>query len=248
MKSAKKNLTNFFAEKMKKQGVTKRRRTGSKPQQKKKSVASLLTPEIKFLDSAYSGTIPAPTDGSGGEADPATLLSLSSIAQGDGESTRDGKKCVVSSAFVSGTIYCPPQINQTAVDTSATVYIALVMDTQTNEAQLASEDVYVNPGGIAATAATPLRNLKYTSRFRVLDRFEVATPQAVIAYDGTNMETGGFQVPFKLSWKGQMPVTFSDTGGIIADVVDNSLHVIAYCSNVTQALSLNYNARVRFQG
>lgn len=71
-----------------------------------------------------------------------------------------------------------------------------------------------------------------------------------LTYDGTNIEQTGFHTPFKLSWKGLMPVTFvtGSTTADIANVTNNSLQIVAYCSNTSMVPNILYNARVRFVG
>lgn len=204
--------------------------------------------EKKFLDTAFSGALTAPTDATGGETDPSTFLSLTSIAQGDGESNRDGRKCMVQSVYVTGIILQAALVNQTTPKTSTNCCVYLVQDTQTCGAQLDSEKVFVNPGGISNTASNLLHNLQYSSRFKVLDKAMIDMSQMQTSWDGTNLEQNGNQYPFTLSWSGAMPVTFSNTTGVIANVVDNSIHVIAFCGNTGTVPTLQYNARCRFTG
>ena len=111
----------------------------------------LLGVETKFLDMAISAVaIPAPTDASGGELDPTgsgCTGCLSAPAQGDTASSRDGFKISMKSIQIEGAIYIAPQINQTIQDAMSYFFVALVLDTQTNGAQLNSEDVFTNPSG-----------------------------------------------------------------------------------------------------
>jgi len=204
--------------------------------------------ELKYKDSALvSQALAAPTDAAGGEIDPATMLALNSIAQGDGEQERDGKQVCVKSCYVSGTVTLPAVANATAGSVVPTTFIALVLDKQTNAAQLNSEDVFTNPGASAVTASCPLRDLQYTSRFQVLDSVVVEPKMIAATYDGTNIETFGTQVPFKLSWSGELMTNYVGTTAAIASIQDHSLHLIAYTAPVTGA-TISYNARVRFVG
>jgi len=219
----------------------------------RKSMANVRTGgflgiELKYVDSALvSSALTAPTDASGGEKDPATLLALNAIAQGDGEQQRDGKQVCIKSVYVSGVVDVPVQANLTAGTVDPLVYVALVLDKQTNGAQLNSEDVFVNPGASAVTAASPLRNLQYTSRFQVLDSVLLHPPARQLSYDGTNIESSGTRMPFKLSNTSDIIANYIATGAVIAAIQDHSLHVIAYTSSATGA-TISYNARVRFVG
>lgn len=206
--------------------------------------------ELKYLDSAkVASAIVSPADGSGAEQDPATVNCLNAIAQGDGESNRDGRRCVMKSVYVTGLVEYPAQADQTAMDPGTKTYIALVLDKQTNGAQLNSEDVFLNPSGNGLVAADPLRNLSYSNRFTVLDNVTVEQDSPNGVYDGTNIELGGAVRSFKLSKKFTIPVNFTGTAAGVSTIQDNSLHVIAYTSRAsTAAPTLSYNARVRFVG
>jgi len=204
--------------------------------------------ELKYKDSSLvSSALVAPTDCAGGEYDPATLLALNSIAQGDGEQERDGKQVCVKSVFVSGVVDLPATPNLTAGALIPNTYVALVLDKQTNGAQLNSEDVFTNPGASAVTASSPLRDLQYTSRFQVLDHVLIEPQMPSLSYDGTNMERDGCRVPFKLSWQGDLITNYIATTAVVAAIQDHSLHIVAFTSAATGS-TISYNARVRFVG
>lgn len=211
--------------------------------------AGYLGIERKFVDYGYSAALVAPTDAAGGEADPATALALNSIAQGDGENQRDGRRATIQSAFVSGIVSLGPQQDANDPTASPTIYIALVMDKQTNAAQLNSEDVFTNPAASALAAASPLRDLQYSKRFQVLDSCVIDDWYKFGQADGAN--TASFNGPsrsFKLSWKGKMITNYVGTTAVVASIADTSLHVIAYATTTSGAPTLTYNSRVRFMG
>ncbi len=205
--------------------------------------------ELKFYDTAGSSiAFVAPSDSAGGEMNQSATIGPTTITQGDGEQQRDGRKATIKSVFLNGMIEVPIQVNQTATETTPVYYICLVQDMQTNGALLNSEDVFTNPGAIAKLSSSPLRNLQFSSRFRVLSRTRIESRQPTVVYDGTNIEQGGFQIPFTLSWKGNMNVTYKGTTETIANTVDNSISVIGFSSNVSAAPTLSYNCRCRFVG
>jgi len=212
----------------------------------------LLGVEVKFHDSALVGQgLTAPADCSGGEADPAVILCLNGVPQGDTAITRDGQKIAMKSIEIEGIIACPAQTNQTAAEYAPHIFIALVLDTQTNAAQLNSEDVFSNSGANAILATFPLRNFNYTERFKVLKRWCFKMPVPAITYDGTNIEQSGVQAKFKCfkNLKGLVTkFTNTATTGVIGTVMDNSLHLIAYCNDTGMAPSISYNSRLRFVG
>lgn len=212
--------------------------------------AGYLGIEKKFYDTSLNGgTILAPADAAGGEQNPSATVLLNTVAQGDGESNRDGRKISMDSIQVKGTIQVPTQANATATDVACKVFLALVLDTQTNGANLNSEDVYKNTNANGVTATEVMRNLQYASRFRILKTWSRVLRQPTVVWDGTNIEQGGFHQTFEIyhSLKG-MPVTYSGTTSDVANITDNSLHIIAYCSNVGLAPTISYNARLRFRG
>jgi len=206
--------------------------------------------ELKFKDtSVVDKVITAPTDAAGAEMDPTTVNCLNPIAQGDGESERDGRQCVMKSCYVTGIISEPVAPDQADALAGGVYYVALVQDTQTNAAQLNSEDVFINPGAAAKTAPLVLRDMQYTARFRVLDSVILMEPNRFAITDGTNTGSiSGFHLPFKLSWNGDMPCTFIGTTANVSSIQDNSLHIIAYCSTTSGVPVLSYNSRVRFVG
>ncbi len=215
-------------------------------------IGGFLGIELKFFDSSLVATaIVSPTAAAGAELDPTTLLCLNCAPQGDTENSRDGKQISMQKISVKGMVRCAAQVDQTAGDNLPTIFLALVMDKQTNANQLASETVFDNPSGSSQTAPYPFRNLSNSKRYRVLAT-EVLNFQTVQStHDGTNLEQYGVELPFE--WHvdlNGMIVNFV-TGGttsVIANITDTSLHVIGYSSSTTMAPQIHYNARMRFYG
>lgn len=212
--------------------------------------AILFGVEKKYLDTALvDQVITAPTDTAGGEMDPATVLCLNAVAQGDGQTNREGRQYVMKSCYVNGIISEPVAGDQADAFAGGVFYVALVLDKQSNGAQLNSEDVFVNPGAAAKTAPLPVRDLQYTSRFTVLDSVQLFEPNRWAFNDGAATgSVSGFHLPFKLSWNGELPVTCVGTTNTVASIQDNSLHIIAYTSTTSGVPVLSYNSRVRFVG
>jgi len=215
----------------------------------------LLGIETKFLDTArVGGTILAPANMAGAELDPTgtgCTGCLSAPAQGDTASSRDGFKIAMKSIQVEGVVAIPVQVNQSGADYMGTYFVALVLDTQTNGAQLNSEDVFTNPGADTSLASSPLRNMSYVERFKVLKTKRLRISPLAVTFDGTNIEQEGAYLPFKFFVKlGGLPVKFTagSTTADVAGVVDNSLHIIAYATDVTLGPVISYNARLRFIG
>ena len=168
--------------------------------------AGFLGMEKKFYDTyTTSTTIVSPTDCSGGEADQSSTVSACTISQGDGESNRDGRKAQVLSVHYKGIINCGELQNRSGPDVYPYIFVAMVLDKQTNGAQFNSEDVFVNPSGNASLASTPLLNLQYNSRFQVLKTQKIKITPTTCAHDGNlnQNDWDGIQEPFELyyEWK-----------------------------------------------
>jgi len=212
--------------------------------------------EKKYFDCARGAfAIPAPADASGGEADPATLDCLNCPAQGDTEVNRDGRQITMESINIKGVVQVAAQANQTAADVIPDVFIALVLDKQTNAAQLNSEDVFENPSASASLASSPFLNLSYTRRFKVLKTVKVTAQQIAgaiqPAFDGTNLEQQGAQIPWSMFCDlKNLKTNFlsGETTSVVAAIADNSLHIIAYASGAGLMPNLYYNSRLRFRG
>lgn len=210
--------------------------------------------EWNFFDCSRSAGLVSTADSAGGEIDPTTLNCLNCPAQGTGETSRLGRQITMGSIYVKGMVNISQQSNQTATDIIPTVMIALVLDKQTNGAQLNSEDVYTNQSGFSTLAPMPMRNLENIQRFQVLKTVRIG-PQEIAGsiqpvYDGTNIEQMGANVPFEMYVNlKNMKVNFisGETGSSVSAIADNSLHLVAFCSNVGTAPSVLYNSRLRFK-
>lgn len=238
----------------------KRRRTNAwgparGPRYRKRNLVTmgLLGVERKFYDTQLVATnLVAPTDATGGEFDPSATSMISTPAQGDGAQNRDGKRIVIESVQIEGTVGWANSEDQVDPFTWPEVFIALVLDTQSNATQINSEDVFTN-SNTANLATRPLRNMAYAERFKVLRvvRFRIDPVEMNVAASNKYTVNAGVQgwSIFK-SFKGGLPVNFTATGttASIANVTDNSLHIIAYATSTSLTPFINYNARIRFVG
>lgn len=215
--------------------------------------------EEKYHDTTLvASSVTNAADMTGGEDDPLTTLCLSAPAQGDAENERDGKKIVITSIQLKGHIQTAPEDGQDIETASAlqSYMVALVLDTQTNGAQLNSEDVFTNPGASASTNTNALVNLQYSSRFKILKIWHLKRDPAGVAIGGSNAQKtynvyryrDGQCHGFSFYKRCKIPVTFSNTTGVVGSVVDNSLHVMSFANGLTDTPSISYNARIRFVG
>lgn len=208
--------------------------------------------EKKFYDTGKAATnIVAPTDSAGAEQDPSATSMISTPVRGDAEQNRDGKQISMLNCSIKG------QVSVAAVELgvgpppATWVYVALVLDTQTNGAQLDSEAVYKNTQALAVLAANPQKNLLFMNRFRILksQKFHM-TPNTLSHFAVDSFSTSGVQKQFNwfINLRG-LKVNFNaGTTADVANVIDNSLHLIAYASSTGSTPQLAYNARIRFVG
>lgn len=213
--------------------------------------------ELKFFDSNGSHSFTSPTDATGGMMDPATANCLNAIAIGSGPSDRDGRQVVIKSIHIKGTIRWPSTSGaQTA---TAPVFpacmLALVWDKQTNAAQATSETIFTNKSGNANCATAVFRNLEYTQRYQILKKktwnMQPVTPYWNGLTTGTDIRVPSKEISFTWNVKCAIPVNFNTTnGGTVADIVDNSLHLVGFSSGVGLLITpqIQYNCRCRFTG
>ena len=205
--------------------------------------------ERKYFDTERTSTALNATTSNwaNGEYDPATLNNLFSPSLGDDFNNRTGRKCQVLSIRIRGSIGIPQQANQTAGDPATRIRLVLVQDKQTNGAQLNAEDV-INSGA-ASNARDMFQNPAFFGRFRILKDKNIVLQNPNFSYDGTNIEQAGLAKDFKISMNFKKPIDvhFNTTnGGTVADIVDNSFHVIAACDDVTLAPAILYKCRVTY--
>lgn len=204
--------------------------------------------ERKYFDSEKDGlTVPTvTTTWAGAEFDPGTLNTLFAPVTGDDISNRSGRKVQVIALKLRIRYELGAQTNQTVADQMPLFRIILVQDCQSNSAQLNAEDVISSGTGLMATEM--FQNTSFFGRFKVLKDKTFRVQMPPIAYDGTNIEQGGGSYQFKwfLKFKTPIDVHFNGTnGGTIADIVDNSFHIIAG-QTVAGMITAGYKCRVVF--
>ncbi len=234
--------------------VKKRRST----RKRRRITAERLGVETKFLDCAWNSvTINTSTDGSGGEMQPSSgcTNALSVPAQGDTEATRDGKTYTVNSVWLSGVVNTTGLSDQADVFEEEGIFIALVLDSQTNAGTVVSENVYDNPStDPSSMLPQPLRNLEYSTRYKILDRIYIPAGNMYAMTDhATNSSTASISAQnakaFNLNWKGNMKVTCTKAGTTanVSSVIDNAIHLVGY-SGGGLVKTFSGKSRLRFVG
>lgn len=229
------------------------RRYGRNPFLRNIRTGGLFAIEHKFIDHIINFAIPAPTDATGGEMFPdgGAINTFTSAAQGDGASNRDGNKIVVTDIVLKGNIVCDAQNTQTTADVAPTIIIAMVQDTQTNGVAMVSEQVFTNPTASALAASQPFRNVSHMSRYKILAIKVFTLDMTPMGYlSAANFCQAGKHYPVYMTWKGRMPVTFTtgSTTDDVANVTDNNVAFITYCSNVSLVPTFRGTCRTRFYG
>lgn len=200
--------------------------------------------ESKFIDTTVAETVILHDSWAGGEMDPAANC-LCAPTQGNGESNREGRRIVVTQISLQGKVYRVNKSDQADAVGPTTVRVALVWDKQTNGAQMSAEQVYVDAGN----RALQFRELEYIQRFQVMWSGTFTLTDGATFTDGANTGTiGGTQHFFDVYKKCSIIVNFSANAGSVADIVDNSFHVICCTDGVGATDYIQYQARCRFKG
>lgn len=188
--------------------------------------------EMKFIDYAqayvFSTTASVLTNGQ-----------LAIIAQGDTESTRDGRKATLTAVECKGILTLFPAA---AAVVAGTVVMYLVQDMQCNGAAAAITDIFTS----AALPAS--RNLENASRFKILKKFEyVFNPAAGVG--------GAFNTAvWPIDWYGKVniPIIWDNTAstGAITTIRSNNLFLVGGSNGpgMNAVAVFNGNVRVRFTG
>jgi len=221
--------------------------------------------EMKYYDAnltntnlvATTGTWPAGTmlDPTGsinlGSAAVATPLSLFCPTVGAALNQRIGRKVKVLKIKVMGTLQTPAQATQATADQATSVRLLLVQDCQTNAAQMTAAQL-INDADSATANLSAFQNPNNFGRFKVLKqkRFSLADPNMAGEVAAANIIQGSFKVNWKMNVNFKVPVEvhFNATnGGTVADIIDNSFHIVCACDSTALTPALNYYSRVCYK-
>jgi len=220
--------------------------------------------QLKFIDSPFasspssSGVLPI-------DLDPADLH-LTPVPLGTGPSERTSNRIfmkslqvigsvVINQNTVSGTPSSFSQANMLQATVPMKVYV--VLDTQTNGAQVLPGEVWDDRAPHGSMASQNLRNMSFVDRLKVLHVVDICVPCQAIVRNYSDAQKavsrGVASFNFFLPLKGivQKYEKTANTGAI-AGVIDNSLHLFFALENsqdnATNALSciINGFARARY--
>lgn len=200
----------------------------------------LLIPELKWFDTEI---LAAGTDSTWTVEEDATVKCLSAVSQGSGDSQRDGRQYHISSIQLRGEMSTSAIENQSNTKSTKHCRIVLVLDTQTNKAQMTATDVFED----TFTNRFNFRNLLQEKRFKVLRDIEFI----MWTYTINEGQQNKFASPtshrlwnMEFNFPVPLEVNCTGTGGTIANILDNSLHIIA----VATGGLITYTSRIRFIG
>lgn len=184
-----------------------------------------------------------------GSAAVATPLCLFAPTVGSAVNQRIGRSVKVWKIKVRGFINIAAQAAASTADNATHVRVLMLVDQQTNAAVYTPADVLQNPVGSVATCSFQSPN--GFGRFRVLKDKVLCFHNANMTGSPTSGDVvqSGLLLPFKFThnFKKPMVVNFNQTnGGTLADIVDNSIHIMAGASNVAYVPSIAYYSRVAY--
>jgi len=190
--------------------------------------------ETKFLDTNVNqATTNSMTEATGNGT-------IAVIAQGDGQSNREGRKCRITEVCFSGEIRAVPAAAGTG---SCNVYVTWVLDTQANGAAAAGSDVWSQPVG-----AYQLMNLANEGRFKILSK-------QIYKLNSTAGVSGAYSTVIQpVNWRKRVsvPMEYDNTTfttGIISTIRRNNiLMFIADDINSLTPTTIQGYIRTRFVG
>jgi len=231
-----------------------KRETGKPYYPKRRKVRLSPADEVKYLDLNYQAVIASAADLTLAMADPAAGVvgCLSAPSQGDGPDQRDGKQIYIRSIQIKGLVQQGPFLTAASPPGPLRVMIALVLDQQTNQTQCLSNNIYSNPGATTAGTVVPLRNIFFNKRFKIIRTLEIdISADSLSHFSAGSYAWNGTTATFDMYVKFKEPIVVNFSVGTAANVnqvIDNSLHLVAFSNSAVPALTLTYNGRMRFVG
>lgn len=209
--------------------------------------------EMKQFESFLEDkAIPEAAAMGGKEADPATLNTIFAPTTGSNFNNREGRKCTVFRIKINAVLEQDAEDSETTTNNGSMIRMVLYMDKQTNATFAQSENVFSTIGTPSVkNSINAMQNPANYGRFRVLlDRTFSAPITTSVNNNGAGTVTTDApqrQIKLRYNFRNGLKVHFNSTnGGTVADIIDNSLHVL--CWRVGgMSCKLDYHARVSFK-
>lgn len=215
--------------------------------------------EHKYFDTSGSAILARTEAWTGTTVDPSTLNTLVVPVQGAAIWQRIGREIAVHKLRING-YFQMGGVNNLSADFIAAqlARVIVVQDMQTNADQMKGEQLFSNTVNGVVSPNAPLmafQNLDNFGRFKVLkDKvYSLANPN--FANDGTDPTKKDYcalvkHFKFNINFAKPIRIRFNAiNGGTVADIVDNSFHILANCRNfgavdATQPpVSISYRCR-----
>jgi hypothetical protein len=220
-------------------------------------VSGLLGLEVKYHDTFIDAAIPIQL--ATANVAPATFDSITTVPMGDGPNQRDGRKYVVTSVHVKGTVSLEPfagvvpTSDSNTIPDGHTVMIAMVQDTRTNGAKFSAVDVFNEPPGSGIQNTNLFRNLEHSSRFKVLATKRITFTNRQFAINGTGCYSAGMKASFEFYKTMKMPVIMESAGSTVSTCTDNNVSIVCIGDRLPLQLfgsvgNIKCSARTRFVG
>ncbi len=226
-------------------GMAMRRRRGRFRKARNARTGGWVGRELKFIDNEVDATAVAIT---WGVAHNATTNCLFSIETGTAENNRVGRIANIVALNIRGEIILPAAESQPTPTEDHVCRLCLVLDTQTNKAEVVPGDVMKDT---VANDYLTFRNLQNVSRFKVLwDRSFVFKPAQTNEGAANLFANGAIKKYFKIFKKFSPPLRLTFVGTAtpptVAQLTTNSLSMISIATSAT--ITVSHIARARFTG
>lgn len=210
--------------------------------------------EMKYFDTALAGTSLTATTTTwpaGTVVDPTTFNTLVVPQVGAAINQRIGREVKIMKIQIRGHLSTPAQATVNTADAGAPIRMILVQDMQTNSAQMTAAQL-LSDNSTSETTINSFQNLNNFGRFKVLKdkRIDLYNPNLAGEVAAANVIQNGLVKSFKITHKFRKPVSIrfnATNGGTVADIVDNSFHLICAAQNIALAPAITYVCRVGFK-
>ncbi len=200
--------------------------------------------ELKFVDYEITATA---IGTSWATREDATAKCITATAEGVGESNRDGRKYSIHSIHARFELAFPALESQAAPQHDSIVRVVIVLDKQTNAADVTATDV-MNGGGTNDYLA--YRNLQNSGRFIILMDKKITMKMTNQYNEGAiNLFANGIIkrfFEFNKKFATPIKVVCPGTSAVVGSISDNSIHIIAVASDTLTTIA--HQTRCRFTG
>ncbi len=218
--------------------------------------------EMKYYDAELAtANLVAAAGWAGTEFDPSVTQEASTVAnplclfapkQGAQINQRIGRDAKVYKIKIRGHLIVPPTAADAAAPAAGLVRMLLIWDKQTNAAQAQGEVVMTVPEtAVALSAVNSYLSLANLGRFTILKDKSIKTGNLNGFNDAaTTGSLNGGIYPFKFNHVFRQPVAVrfnAVNGGTVADIVDNSFHLLVNAGSIANVQQIVYTSRVCFK-